>query len=309
MKAWGQGIFVCAVVGLLLLPTAAVGKSGYFLFPGSRESSLSLKGTHGYRIVVSSSDRGVELSASNGKGVAYYAVKARRPYREGIIKATFPLLGRVAVRFHPSGKPQHIPPFPHCHGGRTTIQRGVFRGTIEFQGEEGFTNAHTTQARGKLTSISREVCPRSDHDPSTDIAVGTNPTPGYSLSAVANSPGRQLAFSAFRSTSDSALGGNTWFSAFLLERRGGMRVIRVAFDHANLEDFAVGGDKRRPDSASVTPSLPFRGTAAFQADAGVTTWAGPLTVDLPGAPDLQLTGPSFRSSLCLNKRCVGAPRH
>jgi hypothetical protein len=298
---------LCALAVLTVSP-AAIAKRGYFAFPGHRESSLTLKGTMGYEIAISADDRFIGLEASGNGGVALYLVKALGPPGEKI-EATFPGLGRVAVEFHPSQAARHTHHFfPDCHGGAGTIQRGVFRGTIKFRGEEGFTEVSASRARGRIESSSREICPRNDHDTSTGIAVGGDSIPGYLLEATERSRGRELNFSAIRGTSGSALDGETWFTVYLAEIARETRIIRIASATAQAASLSVAGDPRRPSSASVRPPAPFRGTAAFQGTGTESTWEGTLAIDLPGARDLELTGPSFRSSLCLNKSCVGIPR-
>lgn len=311
MKVCGRGaaltLGLCALAALALSPAASA-KSGYYAFPGYRESALSLKGTHGFQVSVSANDRIAELSVTRKDSVAVYYVKADGPPGERI-EATFPGLGRVAVGFHPSQAVQRKPPFfPHCHGGAGTVQKGVFRGTIKFRGEGGFTAVNALHARGYIESTSREVCPRDDHDSSTDIDVGGHPTPGYSLAATKRSGGRILSFSAFRQTSESVIDDETWFTAVLAEKVRAMRILRVASATVQSGGLPVTGDQRGPNSTSVSPPAPFRGTANFEGTGNESTWEGTLAVDLPGAPDLELTGPSFRSSLCLNKKCVGAPR-
>jgi hypothetical protein len=292
---------VCAVGVVLVSAQAAPAKPGYVVWPGARESRFTIKGSHGYRISVSHLGRGIWLQASNGDGTAVYLVPAAKPSGDGTIRATFPGVGRVDVRFNPSGRPRRLPPFSPsaCTGGGGLRQRGTFRGTIRFTGDHGFTRVVAADARGYTLVSVREVCKGgADGNDSGDL--------NHSLTAYSRSHGQTVLFSATRYGSESFLEGEISYSAQTFERRGPMKIGRVAIVLGASDTFAAGGPAARSNSASVTPPLPFQGSAAFSLTGNNSAdWEGTLEVDLPGAPGVELAGPSFSSQLCLNRRCWG----
>jgi hypothetical protein len=88
-----------------------------------------------------------------------------------------------------------------------------------------------------------------------------------------------------------------------------MMIGRTAVVRARPNTYVVEGPSTRPDSATVAPPAPFSGDASFHWVPGMSAeWSGSLSVDLPGAGTVPLTGPPFKSELCLNRRCVGQPR-
>lgn len=289
----GLGLLLVATMAAALAASPiASAKSGYITFPGERSSRLVVPGTQGFKITIERIAGRVELTAGGQEGSAIYVIRSVEGPADRI-EATFPGLGRVSVRFHPSGEPHRAAAF--CKGRGSIKQAGIFRGTIRFEGEQGFTKVAASHARGHVYRSFKEVCKRSGH--ATD-------TPGYSLTAIARSPKTEIAFSAFRAT-DSVFGDDTLHFVSLTEKRLGMLIARVALTRGQASSFVIEGPSARPDSAAVMPPSPFSGTASFRASAGMTEWQGTLAVNLPGAGTVQLTGPSYRSKLCLNKRCLG----
>lgn len=98
-------------IATTVVPAHAEAKPGYFVFPGIRESQFSVKGTHGFEITVTHIGRRIELHAGKGDRAAIYVVRAPKPTGDGTIEATFPGVGQISVRFHPSGRPQRTPSF------------------------------------------------------------------------------------------------------------------------------------------------------------------------------------------------------
>lgn len=303
MKARGTllSLLAAAAIGTgLAQPQDIAAKSGYFVFPAYRESQLTVKGTHGFVISVTQTGHDVSLEASQGSATAIYILPVKNPARDGI-RAKFPGVGRVSVRFHPSGEPRHSPPFPGCRGGEEVLQRGTFSGTIRFRGERGFTRVAVENARGTIRHASKEVCKNGGGN--------FKPEPSYSLDAHARSHGRTIGFSALQTYAGSETDRRATYFASTLERRQGMLISRVAIAHAGLSTFAVMGPPTRPDAASVAPPAPFHGTATYAGTVnGQADWQGTLAVDLPGVPGVQLAGPPFSSSLCFGQRCTGRPR-
>ncbi len=284
-------------------PSPAAAKPRHIVFPGGLESEFSIRGTNGYELTIAHIRKRVELYASKGDASAIYLVRAPRPSGDGTIEATLPGVGRISVRFEPSGPARRSPPFfppgAGCSGGGEVKQRGTFRGTIRFAGEQSFTRVSTGSARGFTRVVTREVCKGGSN------GKAVRGVRGYSLTSLARSRGRQVFFGATRETSEDVIRGDTSYWAQAYERRRGMQIVRIALVHAGPATFAVAGPPARPSSASVAPPAPFRGTATFDATLDTPTWEGSLAIDLPGASGLQLTGPAFSSRLCHNRLCRG----
>lgn len=292
-------IVLSGATTLLVVPPSTAAKPGYFVWPAVRESQVSVKGTNGFDVTIARTAGWIELTASDGSTAAHYVIRHRRHPSSGDgIHATFPGLGRISLRFRPSGRLKREPSF--C-GGRASIQRfGAFRGVIRFKGELGYTRVASNGGRGHTFRSFREVCKDSSESTST---------PDYSLEAMARSRGRSVSFYAFRSIEGWFNDDQAIFTALSREKRRGMVILRNAFARAPRSGLALAGPRNGPDSATVEPPAPFSGAANFHAPPGVPAeWTGDLVVELPGAGVVPLTGPSFKSRLCMNRRCVGHPR-
>lgn len=299
MRARVLGILFVAATALAVSPLASA-KPGYFIVPAEQGSQLSVKGTKGFQVTINRLRGRVELIASNGNSAAIYIVRPPKISRDRI-EARFPGLGRISVRFHPLGRARREPGF--CGGHAPIKQVGVFRGVVRFEGEHGFTRIGVEQARGFIYRSFKESCKGSDNRSSS-----TPPT--YSLIERARLDGRTTVFVATKSTDGSPFAGPSHYFASQWERQAGMTSVRVASASTDASTFAITGSPTQPESATVTPPLPFSGTASFHASPGsLAEWEGTLAVDLPGVDTVQLTGSQFKPELCLDKRCLGRPRH
>jgi hypothetical protein len=159
------GVVACAVLALLTAPALANAKSGYVVFPGYHEVELNLKGSHGYSIQVTKTNRFIEMFVDRDPDNAVYLIRHRQAKDDGI-KAELPGVGRVSVEFHPVGPPHKKGGFfPPCRGGKTIKQPGYFQGTIRIRGERGYTSAHTDRASGEVVTVTKEICKRSIFTP------------------------------------------------------------------------------------------------------------------------------------------------
>jgi hypothetical protein len=289
----------CAALALLLTTAPANAKPGYLVIPGRHEVELNLKGSHGYAIQVSKSNRFVEVFVNKGPSVAVYAVRHRQAKDAGI-DAEFPGIGRVSVEFHPIGRPHREAGFfPPCKGGKTTKQRGYFQGVIRIRGERGYTSVHTNRAPGEVVTVTKEICKRSIFNPSKPEPEGER-TRLFATSGPKR--GRSVAFWA--STLSAGTSPVTSFSGYAAERRRGMTIFREVSITGATDDLSLSDAGNYPASAKITPPAPFHGSADFLRNpGGENSWAGPLSVDLPGLGRVDLAGPSFSAKLCRNSGC------
>ncbi|MGB7684695.1 MAG: hypothetical protein WBL45_02835 [Solirubrobacterales bacterium] len=208
-------------------------------------------------------------------------------------------MGKVSVRFHPSGRVKRNPPF--CGGRASLTQHGVFSGTIRFEGERGFTRIAVQNARGFVYRSFKETCKGGSGGGSGDF-------PFYSLAERGRVQGRTTFFNALKPIDESQFGGSATYLVSQWDKRHGMTSVRVAYVAADGDTFAIAGPPTQPESATVTPPPPFSGTASFHASPGaLADWEGTLAVELPGVEPVQLTGSQFRPVLCRDRRCLGNP--
>ncbi len=297
-------VIACCLAALAALPAGANAKPGYYVSKPSLFSVLDVRGSHGYRITVLGLGKEVSILAYKGGVSASYTVPGK--ITDERIKARFGNRGRVSLRLQPT-EPLEEEDEAGCRGKAPTTQRGVFRGTIRFRGEEGFTEARATRARGFVFHTYRQVCKRRGSEPSWPKL---SEIPASSLSAVSNRGPRTPWFSAFKE--EPAKPRNFFssleeanYTAASTEWRGRMAVYRSASVTAPPETFTVTPPGTRPAAATVDPPPPFRGSATYERGPGGTAlWSGDLRVELPGLGEVPLTDSSYRAKLCRSLACA-----
>jgi hypothetical protein len=286
-----------AVAALCVAPSAAsaAGASLNILTLGKDpRAGFTLEGRNGYTISVRGLPHRVFLSVTRGDADAIYIARGRTTRRR--IEARFGDLGRVAVRFKPSRRVKRRQPPGRCRGRDRVTRFGVWVGRIEFVGEHAYTGVDALRARGSIRTFPRWRCPRppsaKGFDPSS-IFRGLEWTQlsATNLQETVNFGATRIDF--------PGMGALVLFSATASERRPSMQILRSASTVSRPRTFALARDL---DSATVTPPAPFRGEAAFdrsdfRQSPYSPTWTGPLSVSLPGLPNLALTGPTFTARL------------
>lgn len=166
-------------------------------------------------------------------------------------------------------------------------------GTIDFRGEEGYTEVHATSAPGDIRTALILVCPESGtagfggHSPGALLSVRHNQSPRFEFLAMKNSPTRPARF-----------------VASIQERRGSLGISRTVEASAGpgAFDFDVPGG-----FAKVGPPAPFAGEATYRRPPGKRArWHGDLTVDFPGRSNVRLTGNGTKAGM---RRAVLNPSH
>jgi hypothetical protein len=242
-----------------------------------------------------------------------YAVRVKGDLLEkGRIRAVFPSLGRVSLRFMPNGKRKSRPPGYGCRGKRQVTEYGTFRGTVSLEGEGGYFDLTSRSGDGSLTRAPRALCrsePGFDQEDDTDPRweyVGSgfgsfiySPGDGSTvlLYAAARSPHRTIAIRAAHRESAPAGAG---IDVQVLELRHGIAIGRSASVQSNVPGTLTSilpGE--HPASATLKPPAPFQGEGSFLENSATPySWTGDLAVSLPGM-DVPLTGPEFKTSLCV----------
>lgn len=276
-----------ALLALLALPATAWGGGGHDL-------QFGLTGAHGYSIAVEARGSTATITVSHRHTMATTTYIARAKVSATAVRADFAGLGRVAVRFHPSGKVTTSKPERGCKGpDRFTSRLGLFRGEFDFDGEGGYTSAHVHRARGTVTSPLSLNCSATPLKP-----------PRHAATLHAKRRHAKIAY--LQAEAKSALGGTAFIAATARGRKaiyfatseqseGQVAVSRIAFALASPLTFVFDNAL---STAGVTPPVPFSGTATFQHNPdGAKSWAGSLAVSFPGAENVSLTGPQFTTHL------------
>jgi hypothetical protein len=263
--------------------------------PGSPSAEFTTKATNGYFIGITGSERQVTMTVNGHGGTATYSVIGQASTSQ--LKARFGKLGRIAVRFKPTGKQRHIKPPRGCQGRDQITTSGAFIGTIHFRGERGYTRLIRKRVRGSTTTSPRWRCkPQRGSNGETERGFGQLRLTIPVLAAF--TPNSRTIFTALGENKSEDL-DLTLFVAGTRERRGSMRIDRFTIAFAKSRAFIVEPDL---GAATVQPSKPFSGSGVFTRNAdGSTVWEGSLGVALPGAGVLPLTGPTFTADLARPK--------
>lgn len=194
---------------------------------------------------------------------------------EGRIHAGLGALGQVDLQFVASGKVSHLK--PPCGGEGLAYSAGRYEGTIDFQGEEGFTAAETDRAELDPKFLLGSVCSGGGYGWTT---------PGKGGQLVGKGRSGSPAFKAIKKTPDSP----SHFSARIKETHGRIAISRYTSVAGAPSDFVF---PPRGQRAYASPPAPFSGSAALRGN----RWSGNLKVDFAGHSDVRLTGPGFGASL------------
>lgn len=307
MRPWAAAIGVLIAVGLLAGPTGAGAEANLEVQERSLRLNLATKGSNGFRGFVSTAGhRRVVLTLVRGEALMNLRTTGRVS-RRGIV-ARFGDLATVSVRFQgasvgadPSARRrgQRNDATPGCSGRDPIVERGVFRGTIRFRGENGFTNINARVAPGTVERRFRRVCKRSLLGELSglfeELFGGVRLT---LLEARARVDDTNVAFEAASFDLGPGAPPSYSFVGRTAERRDGMEIFRGATAEAQ-RGFLAGKPGAMPQQATTKPPKPFQGSAEYRKDTGLPAgWTGPLAVPMPGVGRVALTGAGFKSALC-----------
>ncbi len=322
MRAGRRAILValCAAAVLVAAPTTA--SAGVVSVPGT-VAGMSLKGSNGYKIVIQTPKAGrVQLGAFKGVGsnralvFAVYTTRGRATPRG--LKADFGKLGRISLRFKASATTSatnkasaaKVVPFPDdCKGRPPVLKTGRFEGTIRFRGEQGYTSVSATSAKGYLLRAFKGTCPPGSAErrlPSARASRADGLSFFSTTLAAAAKAGDRTIF--LQSTKVEQLprnqGGETFhlINAGTRERRGRVAIQRGALDAVEPKSLAASPLGVEPITAALDLPDPFAGTGTYVEQAGSPpAWTGDLSMRLPGAGLIPLTGPAFKTVFCQGK--------
>lgn len=285
--------FSSAIAGavLLVVPIApAYAAESPIVPPG-----FTLRASHGYRLSVMGlgnphGGRGtVFLFMSSRHASVSYSTRAS--IGPGSIEANLGKIGRIDVKFVSSGGSHTERAI--CGGKPIAVQSGRYVGTIDIEGEEGYSRVHATAARGEAKLVLSLVCADTEsegiggHSPGARLTVKHRGSRRFEFTAIKNSPIRPATF-----------------TASVAEKRGTLQISRsVGVTGApGTFDFDVPSG-----TADINPPRPFRGKATYRRPHHERSrWHGNLSADFPGHRGVRLTGSGTRATLI---RAVLNPSH
>jgi hypothetical protein len=289
--------------------------------PPTTQASIYLGESRGYEISIRMPSPKVALlyafkaegeeDSLNAYAQSAYAVRLPTDaLKRGLIRASFPSLGKVALRFEPSGERRVHRAQNNCRGKRRVTEYGRFRGTISLEGENGYFRVRARARKGLLERSFRLIC-RKGHAQQDDRGASLwdyvwsgfefSYSPGRGavalLYAVAEEAGQSIGLRAARYEGRSP-GAEVQLG--VLERRAKMAIGRSVFVESDVPGILTTSTPRaHPASAVLTPPPPFYGEGNFFENSSAShSWSGTLGVALPGL-DLPLTGEEFKTSLCV----------
>jgi hypothetical protein len=229
------------------------------------------------------------IMSSRHASVAYFAPGTVGPTS---IKADLGAIGQINVHFVSSGSSRIER--SSCGGEPVLVDAGTYEGSIDLEGEEGYSQVHAISGDGEVKALLDLLCAggtRSEgiggHSPGARLTVRHHGARQFEFEAMKNSPTRPARFAASVS-----------------ERRGRLLISREvrAVAASSSFDFDVS-----TGTAHVSPPAPFAGEGSYRRprDKDVR-WHGGLSVDFPGRSNVRLTGDGTRASLV---RAVLNPSH
>lgn len=257
--------------------------------------AFRLKGTNGYSIQVFAFSKPhfkggeVLVWAGNGKNSAVlYFVPAI--VTATTIDADLGPVGDLEVQFESSGPPKRVR--AKCkRGGSVLFEPGTWVGTIDIEGEEGFTRVKASRSKAVSSLFFGGGC--------GGYSIGEtfgHHVRGARLVARSPAPKRTL----FLQVNQNHRNAPVLVETSLEERRAGMVIDRELLDRYPAGSFTFDPTLR---AATLAPPTPFSGSATFHRFARpVNRWTGDLSIDFPGRADVPLAGSAFKTTLVPAKR-------
>jgi hypothetical protein len=237
-----------------------------------------------------------------GSRYSLYAVRNRGDLQRGVVRARFGSLGRVDLRFRPTGRLRRDEPRSGCEGGSETIRYGSFVGHLSFRGKGNYFHVSSSRGEAYLAHSPRLRCEpgRAEEAPPRSLRRYASPLPLFPddrsialLYASGHSHGRQVGITAVH-TEGSPPGAEVQLG--ILESGHGMAIGHGLYLTRARGTLLTSLPGEHPATATLAPPAPFFGKAVYSEEDGA--WSGSLGVRLGGVT-AQLTGPDFHVHLCV----------
>jgi hypothetical protein len=289
-----------ALAGLaVLLGATALAPGAAMALDSDQKHAAAFKvdGSNGYSIVAFAASERVDgrgqivLSVSRQDAGALYVAPATVTATR--IEADLGGLGEVRLDVVPTGRKRTVATY--CGEGPepASFEAQSYRGSFEFHGEEGFTEAASAAPPEYTRFFFDLVCG----------GAGGGETSGLGL------PGARLGLHARRGSSSLDLqaiknrpGARTRLEVETREKRGHISILRSTTLWVGADAFDYDPLRK---TGTLAPPAPFAGHGSFHRNAlAAKRWSGNLTVDLPGRSDVALTGTGIAATLrpaCLHE--------
>jgi hypothetical protein len=231
-----------------------------------------------------------------------YAVHNLGDLEHGVVRARFGSLGRLSLRFLPSGRMRKDDPQGGCEGGMETTEYGRFVGHLGFRGKGNYFHISSAKGNAYLAHSPRLRCEKgqAEESPPRSLRKYVAPTPLFPdddsialLYSSARDHGRYVGITAMHQEG-SPPGADVQLG--IVEPRHGMAIGHGVFLNGPRGTLLTSLPGVHPATATLAPPPPFYGEAAYSEASDA--WTGTLGVELPGLR-LPLTGPRFHVHLCV----------
>jgi hypothetical protein len=231
-----------------------------------------------------------------------YAVHNLGDLEQGVVRARFGSLGRVALRFRPDGRIRKRSTSPECEGGPTVTEYGSFVGRLSFRGKGNYLDVSSTGGEGTLARSPRLRCEKGQETEALPKSLRkyVAPTPVFPdrqsialLYASSRAHGRYVGLTAVH-LEGSPPGADVQLG--IVENEHGMAIGHGVFVNGSAGTLLTSLPGTHPATATLTLPLPFSGRASYSEASDA--WTGRLVVKLAGMT-LPLTGPGFHVHLCV----------
>lgn len=297
---------LCCLAVVLTLPAVASAKPGYKVRPAGSELFLFLEGKGEYEVSLEANNKQrVLLAAEEGLFTATeYSTKGRVSSKR--IEADLGDLGRIDIDVRL--RPRHSEREPlqrNCKGPASIYVPGTFHGTIKFSGEGdippfsvkrgeiGFIRRFKRVCKQRRAPKRNQKTKQKEEKPKLKLEFGLLDTSG-------KGDGRTVNFEVF-SLGVARNPAKTFgiYEAAAYERREEVRIARSTLGFFGPEEFRMSKRGEKPLTLKVKPEEPFAGKALYKREPGSkATWTGNLSVKLPGADPIPLTGDSYDAVFC-----------
>jgi hypothetical protein len=193
-------------------------------------------------------------------------------------------LGQISLDIAPSGTKRTLR--SRCGGEPLRSEPNVYRGTFEFHGEEGYTEASATTLHEYTRFTLDFGCGVSDSG-----EVSGEGLPGAKLRLLSRGGSVRVDLQANKNRP----GARSRFEVEIKEKRGRIGIARTTTLWASAAAFAYDPSLR---TATLDPPAPFSGRATYRRGApAANRWTGNLAVDLPGRSAVPLTSSGAHARL------------
>ncbi len=284
LSGWTGALLAALVAVALSVPAAALALDsdlkGSAIFRLEASNGYSILGFAASERADGRGDVGLIVSDKRSS-VLYVAPAVVTPTR---LDADLGALGQISLSISSSGVKRTLK--SRCGGDPITHEPNVYRGTFEFHGEEGYSEASATE----LPEFSRFVA---------DFGCGGT---GSGETGGPGVPGARLRLYGGKGHNRFSLQVNknrpsarTRLEVEVHEKRGRIEISRGTTLWSGAGAFRYDPLLR---TATLAPSAPFSGSATFHRTAvGADRLSGNLTVDLPGRSGVPLAAPRTRATL------------